>query len=57
MRVLVMTMSLWLQRKNKDGKTYIYAVPFAPMVVIAFFGALVAILLPIVQAVRAWLGG
>jgi hypothetical protein len=55
--MLGMTMSLWLQRKDKDGKTYMYAVPFAPMVVVAFLGVLLALLVPILHAVRAWLAG
>jgi hypothetical protein len=50
-------MSLWLKRKDKDGKTHIYAIPFAPFIFIALMGILVALLLPLVQAIRAWLGG
>ena len=48
-------MSLWLKRKHQDGKTYVYAVPFAPLLLLALFGLLVAVLLPVIQAIRAWM--
>jgi hypothetical protein len=58
-RVLEMkqSVSLWLKRKDKDGKTHIYAIPFAPLIIIAFIGLLVALLLALLQTVGAWLGG
>ena len=48
-------MSLWLKRKDKDGRTYIYAVPLAPLVILPLFGVLVAVLLPLIQAINGWL--
>lgn len=50
-------MSLWLQRKEKDGKTHLYAVPFVPLIIIPLIGLLVALLLPVIQAIRVWFGG
>ena len=38
-------MSLWLKRKEKDGKTYLYAFPFVPLIIITVIGILVALLL------------
>jgi hypothetical protein len=49
-------MSLWLQHKDKDGKTHLYAVPFVPWLILPILGISIALLLPVVQAVRAWLG-
>jgi hypothetical protein len=49
-------MSLWLKRKDKDGKTHIYALP-NPLILIPLLAILIGLLLPIVQAIRAWLGG
>ena len=51
-------MSLWLQRKDKDGKTHIYAVaPIIPWIIILLIGISLALLLPVIQAIRAWFGG
>ena len=50
-------MSLWLQRKDANGGTHYFAVPCAPLAILAIVGILVALLLPAIQAVRAWLGG
>jgi hypothetical protein len=49
-------MSLWFRRKDKKGRTPLYAVPFAPFVLVALVGMVFAMLLPIVQALRAWIG-
>ena len=49
-------MSLWLKRKDKDGKTYLYAVPLAPLVILPLIGVLVGVLLPLIQAINGWLG-
>ena len=46
-------MSLWLKRKDKDGKTYLLRVPLAPLVILPLFGVLVAVLLPLIQAINA----
>jgi hypothetical protein len=48
-------MSLWINRKDKDGKTHMYAIPFAPTLIIAVIGVLVALLLPAIQALKMWL--
>jgi hypothetical protein len=48
----VKAMSLWMQRKDSDGKTHIDVIPFAPIVVVAFAGVLIAVLLPIMSTVR-----
>jgi hypothetical protein len=50
-------MSLWLQLKGKDSKTHIYAVPLLPLLIVPLIGISIALLLPIIQAIRAWLGG
>jgi len=50
-------MSLWFRRKDKDGKTHLYAVPFAPWFLLPIIGISIALLLPIVQAIREWLRG
>lgn len=52
----VQAMSLWLRRKDKDGKTRLYALPFSHFI-IAIIGIMVALLLPLIQAVRTWLSG
>jgi hypothetical protein len=49
------SMSLWLKRKDSEGKTHFYAIPFVPFVIVALFGILIALLLPFAQAIRAWL--
>ena len=50
-------MSLWLKRKDKEGRTHFYAIPFAPTVIFAFVVILIVFLMSSLQAIRAWLGG
>jgi hypothetical protein len=50
-------MSLWLKRKDKEGRTHIYAVPIAPTVIFAMIGILIALLIPVLQFIRRALGG
>jgi hypothetical protein len=50
-------MSLWLKRKDKTGRTHIYAVPFAPTVIFAVIGILIALLIPLLQFIRSLLSG
>ena len=50
-------MSFWPQGvKDKDGKTYLYAVPLAALVILPLIGVLVGVLLPLIQAINGWLG-
>jgi hypothetical protein len=49
-------MSFWWQR-NENGNTHYYAFPFAPMVLLIILGIVVAMILPAIQAVRAWFSG
>ena len=53
-------MSLRIRRKDEDGKTHFCAVLFAPwiiLIIVAVIGICISLLLPIVQAIRQWLGG
>jgi len=49
-------MSLWFQRKSRSGQTGYYTIPFAPFAVLMFVGVLMTLLLPTLQAFKAWLG-
>jgi type II secretory pathway component PulF len=53
-------MSLWIRRKDEDGKTHFFAILFAPwiiLIIMAVIGIFLALLLPIFQAIKQWLGG
>jgi hypothetical protein len=39
-------MSWWIRRKDKDGKTYLWAVDVDPMSLLILFGLILAIILP-----------
>jgi len=52
-------MSLWLRRKDPDGRMYYVASGAWGLIalVIPAIGILIAMILPIVQSCRAWLRG
>lgn len=50
-------MSLWFERKGKDGKRHLYSVPFDPLILIAVFGVCLAMLLTLTQAVWSFVAG
>jgi hypothetical protein len=52
-------MSLWLRRKDPDGRVYYISSGWFVFVVLlpAFLGILMAVLLPLVQSCRAGLRG
>ena len=43
-------MSLWLRRRDADGKIHHYAIPFDPLALIGFVGIAVGFSLPIILA-------
>lgn len=45
-------MSLWFPTRDKDGKMHHVLVPFEPLVLVAFVGVAVALLLPLLVAFR-----
>jgi hypothetical protein len=48
-------MSFWLPGKRKDGKRYLYSVSIPMTLVIIMMGLLIAVLLPLLQWLRALL--
>ena len=50
-------MSIGFFRKGADGKRHYYSVSVPLFPVLALLGILIAILLPLLQALRVWLRG
>ena len=44
-------MSLWIRRKDEDGKTNLYSVSFPLWIILPVIGISIALLLPIVHAI------